>query len=128
VWLLATLLLPALLGGLFAHSFVTGAWHGLLWGGAVRIFLTHHVTWSVNSVCHLWGGQPFGVRDQSRNNFLVGILALGEGWHNNHHAYPTSARHGLRWWQIDVSYWFIRALALLGLAWNIRLPATSLGT
>ena len=101
----------------------TGALLGLVWGGLVRIFLVHHVTWSVNSVCHLWGRQPFPGRDQSRNNFLFGVLAFGEGWHNNHHAFPTSARHGLRWWQVDVSYWVIRALALLGLAWKVRLPA-----
>ena len=96
---------------------------GLLWGGLARIFLIHHVTWSVNSVCHLWGGRPFASRDESRNNAVFGILALGEGWHNNHHAFPTSARHGLRWWQFDLSYYVIRALALLGLAWNVKLPA-----
>jgi stearoyl-CoA desaturase (delta-9 desaturase) len=81
------------------------------------------VTWSVNSVCHIWGRQPYPGNDRSRNNFLFGIFALGEGWHNNHHAFPTSARHGLRWWQIDISYLVIRGLALFGLAWNIRLPA-----
>jgi stearoyl-CoA desaturase (delta-9 desaturase) len=70
----------------------------------------------------LWGHRAFRTNDHSRNNFLFGILALGEGWHNNHHAFPTSARHGLRWWQIDVSYWVIRALALLGLAWKVKLP------
>jgi stearoyl-CoA desaturase (delta-9 desaturase) len=94
----------------------------MLWGGLARIFLVHHATWSVNSVCHLWGRRPFETHDHSRNNFLLGVLALGEGWHNNHHAFPTSARHGLRWWQIDVSYYFIRLLALLGLAWKVRLP------
>jgi stearoyl-CoA desaturase (Delta-9 desaturase) len=80
------------------------------------------VTWSVNSACHLWGAQPYASKDESRNNALFGILAMGEGWHNTHHAFPTSARHGLRWWQIDVSYWVIRTLALLGLAWNLKLP------
>src|SRR6185369_15634353 len=82
----------------------------------------HHVTWSVNSACHLWGFQPFQSDDESRNNFVFGILALGEGWHNTHHAFPTSARHGLRWWQIDVSYLVIRLMALLGLAWTLKLP------
>ena len=96
---------------------------GLLWGGLVRVFLVHHVTWSVNSVCHLWGSRPYRSGDESRNNVVFGVLALGEGWHNNHHAFPTSARHGLRWWQIDVSYYVIRALALVGLAWKVRLPA-----
>ena len=96
---------------------------GLLWGGLVRIFLTHHVTWSINSVCHLWGGRPYPGHDHSRNNVLFGVVGMGEGWHNNHHAFPTSARHGLRWWQLDVSYYVIRALALLGLAWNVKVPA-----
>jgi stearoyl-CoA desaturase (Delta-9 desaturase) len=124
-WVALGLLLPALLGGLLTGTWA-GALLGLLWGGLARIFLVHHVTWSVNSVCHLWGRQPFPGRDQSRNNLLFGILALGEGWHNNHHAFPTSARHGLRWWQFDLSYYVIRALALLGLAWEVRVPARQL--
>ena len=123
LWVAAGLLIPAVLGGLLAETWA-GALFGLVWGGLARIFLVHHVTWSVNSVCHLWGGRPYRTADHSRNNLLVGVLTLGEGWHNNHHAFPTSARHGLRWWQIDMSYWVIRALALLGLAWNVRLPAT----
>jgi stearoyl-CoA desaturase (delta-9 desaturase) len=122
LWVALGLLVPAALGGLLSGTW-PGALLGLLWGGLARVFLVHHVTWSVNSVCHLWGGRPFPVRDESRNHFLVGVLALGEGWHNNHHAFPTSARHGLRWWQLDVSYWVIRALALLGLGWNVKLPA-----
>lgn len=121
LWVALGLLIPAALGGLLTGSWM-GALLGLLWGGLARIFLVHHVTWSVNSVCHLWGSRPYRSNDQSRNNFLVGVLALGEGWHNNHHAFPTSARHGLHWWQIDVSYWVIRALALLGLAWKVRVP------
>jgi stearoyl-CoA desaturase (Delta-9 desaturase) len=121
VWVALGLLIPAVLGGVLTGTW-TGALLGLVWGGLARIFLVHHVTWSVNSVCHLWGGRPYQSGDHSRNNFLFGILALGEGWHNNHHAFPTSARHGLRWWQVDVSYWVIRALNLLGLAWKIRLP------
>jgi stearoyl-CoA desaturase (Delta-9 desaturase) len=123
LWVAIGLLIPAVLGGLLSGTW-TGALSGLLWGGLARIFLVNHVTWSVNSVCHLWGGQPFPVPDQSRNNLLFGVLALGEGWHNNHHAFPTSARHGLRWWQVDPSYYVICSLALLGLAWKVRLPAT----
>jgi stearoyl-CoA desaturase (delta-9 desaturase) len=122
VWVGAGLLIPAALGGLLTGTW-TGALLGLLWGGLARIFLVHHVTWSVNSVCHLWGRQPFRGHDHSKNNFLFGVLALGEGWHNNHHAFPTSARHGLRWWEFDLSYWAIRALALLRLAWDVKLPA-----
>src|SRR2546421_1190276 len=89
----------------------TGALFGLLWGGLARIFLVHHVTWSINSVCHLWGRRPYRSDDESRNNVVFGILGLGEGWHHSHHTFPTSARHGLRWWQIDVSYWVIRVLS-----------------
>jgi stearoyl-CoA desaturase (delta-9 desaturase) len=122
LWVVLGLLIPTVLGALLTGTWM-GALYGLLWGGLARIFLVHHVTWSINSVCHLWGRRPFPTSDRSRNNFLFGILALGEGWHNNHHAFPTSARHGLRWWQIDVSYWIIRALAWVGMAWKIKLPA-----
>jgi stearoyl-CoA desaturase (delta-9 desaturase) len=115
LWVALGVLIPAALGGL-----LTGTWmrvvSGLLWGGLARIFLVHHVTWSINSICHLWGSQPYRTGDHSRNNFLFGVLGFGEGWHNNHHAFPTSARFGLRWWQIDLGYWFISVLVLLGLA------------
>jgi len=121
VWILAGLLIPTLAGWLLVGGW-TGALLGFLWGGLVRIFFVHHVTWSVNSICHLWGRQPFGGQDQSRNNALVGVLAFGEGWHNNHHAFPTSARHGFYWWQLDLSYWVIRALAVCRLAWNVKVP------
>ena len=116
------LLLPAIMGGVITLTWM-GAWTGLAWGGLVRIFLVHHVTWSVNSVCHLWGFRPYQSGDESRDNYVFGVLALGEGWHNTHHAFPTSARHGLRWWQPDVSYYVIRALAWMGLAWNVKLPS-----
>jgi stearoyl-CoA desaturase (delta-9 desaturase) len=122
LWAAVGLLLPAVLGGLLTLSW-GGALLGLIWGGLARVFLVHHVTWSVNSVCHLWGTRPFASRDHSRNNAVLGVLALGEGWHNNHHAFPTSARHGLRWWEVDVSYWVIRAMAAVGLAWKVRVPA-----
>jgi stearoyl-CoA desaturase (delta-9 desaturase) len=95
----------------------------MIWGGLIRLFLVHHVTWSVNSACHLWGFSTYKSNDMSRNNIVFGILALGEGWHNTHHAFPTSARHGLRWWQIDMSYWVIRGLELFKLAWNVKLPS-----
>lgn len=121
-WVALGLVLPAVLGGLLTWSW-SGCLLGLLWGGLARIFLVHHVTWSVNSVCHLWGRRPYRSGDESRDNLVVGVLALGEGWHNTHHAFPTSARHGLRWWQPDVSYWLIRALAALRLAWDVRLPS-----
>jgi stearoyl-CoA desaturase (delta-9 desaturase) len=122
VWALASLAIPALIGGLVTMSWV-GAILGLIWGGLIRVALVHHITWSVNSICHLWGTRPFNSHDHSRNNPIVGVLAFGEGWHNNHHAFPASARHGLRWWQIDTSWMLIWTLSKLGLAWNVRLPA-----
>jgi len=124
LWVLLGLLLPALLGGLISMSW-TGALLGFLWGGLARIFLVHHITWSINSVCHLWGSRPFRSHDESRNNFLFGVFGFGEGWHNNHHAFPTSARHGLTWWQIDISYWIIRAMEFLRLAYNVKIPAVA---
>jgi stearoyl-CoA desaturase (Delta-9 desaturase) len=122
VWVAAGLLIPAIIGGVVTGTW-TGALLGFIWGGLVRVFLVHHVTWSINSVCHLWGSRPFRSRDESRNNVIFGIIGLGEGWHNNHHAFPTSARHGLHWWQIDLSYIAIRTMEMLGLAWRVRIPA-----
>jgi len=121
VWVALGLLIPAVLGGVLTGTWA-GAWLGLLWGGLARLFLVHHVTWSVNSVCHLWGSRPYPEKDHSRNNLLFGVLAMGEGWHNNHHAFPSSARHGFRWWQVDASYYAIRLLAALGLAWKLKQP------
>lgn len=100
--------------------FAIGGWQGLIWGGLVRIFLTHHVTWSVNSVCHTFGSRPFRAPDQSRNQWIVGLLALGEGWHNNHHAFPRSALHGLHWWQFDLSGLTIRLMERVRLARNVH--------
>jgi stearoyl-CoA desaturase (delta-9 desaturase) len=117
LWSILSLLIP----------FAIGGWTGLLWGGLVRIFLTHHVTWSVNSVCHTFGKRAFETNDQSRNEWVVGLLAFGEGWHNNHHAFPRSAFHGLRWWQFDLSGYVIRALERIGLAHDVyRIPADAI--
>lgn len=121
LWVILGLAIPALAGGLLTGTW-WGALTGFIWGGLVRVFLVHHVTWSVNSACHLWGLRPYESNDESRNNALFGLLALGEGWHNTHHAFPTSARHGLRWWQLDISYWVIRLMSMLGLAWNLKEP------
>jgi stearoyl-CoA desaturase (Delta-9 desaturase) len=120
-WVLMGLVIPAVLGGLLMMSW-WGLLLGFVWGGLVRIFIVHHITWSVNSVCHLWGTQPFRSHDESRNNAIVGILGLGEGWHNNHHAFPTSARHGLRWWEFDASWLVIKSLSFVGLAKQVRVP------
>jgi stearoyl-CoA desaturase (delta-9 desaturase) len=114
-------LIPAAIGLAVTGSWL-GALMGLIWGGLLRVFFVHHVTWSVNSVCHLWGRRPFQTHDESRNNLVMGVLALGEGWHNTHHAFPASARHGLAWWEIDVSYWIIRIMSWIGLAAEIKIP------
>jgi stearoyl-CoA desaturase (delta-9 desaturase) len=116
----AGLVAPALLGWAVLGG-ALGMLDGLLWGGLVRMFAVQHVTWCINSVCHLMGGRPFATRDESRNNSLFGLLAFGEGWHNNHHAAPTSAAHGLAWWQPDLSYAVVRLLAACGLAGDVRL-------
>jgi stearoyl-CoA desaturase (delta-9 desaturase) len=100
MWVVLSLVIP----------FAIGGWTGLLWGGLVRIFFVHHVTWSVNSVCHTFGQRAYETTDRSRNQWTVGLLAMGEGWHNNHHAFPRSAVHGLDSWQLDVSAWMIAAL------------------
>lgn len=121
LWVSIGLLLPATVLGLYYQSWY-GAVSGLIWGGLLRMFLMHHVTWSINSVCHVFGRRPFQSDDHSTNNFPIAIVSLGEGWHNNHHAFPTSARHGLRWWQFDSSYLIIKAMGWLGLAKNIRVP------
>lgn len=120
-WSALGLILPAILGGIVGGW--NGAFTGFIWGGLVRIFFSSHITWSVNSVCHVLGRRMFKTTDQSRNNFIVGILALGEGWHNNHHAFPNSAFHGLRWWQIDFTGMSIWVYEKLGLAKKVvRIP------
>ena len=118
-WLvLATLAIPALAGYLLSGTLL-GALTGLLWGGLVRIFFVHHVTWSVNSVCHFLGSRRFDVDDRSTNVFWLSIPSLGESWHHNHHAFPRSAVHGLKRWEPDPSAMIISALEKLGLARNV---------
>jgi stearoyl-CoA desaturase (delta-9 desaturase) len=95
----------------------------LVWGVFVRTVLVWHITWSVNSVTHLWGYRRYDTSESSRNNWLIGVLSNGEGWHNNHHAQPRAAAHGHRWWELDVTYLTIRWLAMLGLVWDV-VPVT----
>ena len=92
-----------------------------LWGGPVRIFFQHHVTWSINSVCHFYGRRRFDVEDYSTNVFWLALPSLGESWHHNHHAFPRSAAHGLKWWEVDPSALVIRGMRRVGLAWNVTL-------
>ncbi|MCL4545113.1 MAG: acyl-CoA desaturase, partial [Chloroflexi bacterium] len=103
-----------------AIPFAVDGWRGLIWGGFVRMLLVHHVTWSVNSVCHVFGKRPFKTGDRSTNHWLVGLLAGGEGWHNNHHAFQRSAFHGLFWWQFDFSGLVIRFLELLHVITDVQ--------
>jgi stearoyl-CoA desaturase (delta-9 desaturase) len=121
-WVLLGLAIPFALGWAIGGTLEDG-FTAFIWGGLVRIFLQHHATWSVNSVCHMYGDQPFETGDRSTNNWAVAFVALGEGWHHNHHAFPTSARHGLTGRQIDPAYIFIGMLERLGLAWNVRVPS-----
>ena len=102
--------------------FAVGGWSWLIWGIFVRIVITYHITWLVNSAAHHSGYQTFRTGDKSTNNWWVAFLAWGEGWHNNHHAFPFSARHGLRWFEIDATWWTIKVLAWLKLARDIKLP------
>jgi stearoyl-CoA desaturase (delta-9 desaturase) len=99
-----------------------GGWNYVLWGIFLRTTVGLHCTWLVNSATHLWGSRRFATGDDSTNNFLIALLTFGEGWHNNHHAHPSSARHGLKWWEFDLNWYCIRTLRLLGLAREIKLP------
>jgi stearoyl-CoA desaturase (Delta-9 desaturase) len=119
-WLvLVSLALPTLLGFVLDGFTLRGALLGFIWGGLVRIFLVHHVTWSVNSICHFFGRRRFDIEDQSTNVAWLSLVSFGESWHHNHHAFPRSAYHGLRRWEIDPSGWLISGLQRLGLAWNV---------
>jgi stearoyl-CoA desaturase (delta-9 desaturase) len=117
---LGSLAVPFLLGfALSGGSLVKGGLSALLWAGLVRIFLVHHITWSINSICHFFGRRRFDTDDESTNVFWLALPSLGEAWHHNHHAFPRSAFHGLRWYELDPSGWLILGLERLGLAWNV---------
>ena len=116
LWLVVGLVLPYLLGG----------WTGFLWGGLVRMAFLNHATFAVNSICHAFGSRPFETKDESRNNWLIAILTFGEGWHNNHHAFPAMAYHGMGWRQFDPTALVIRALVFFRLAKNVKLPRPEL--
>jgi stearoyl-CoA desaturase (delta-9 desaturase) len=115
---LAGLLIPTALGYVLTGTWL-GALTGYIWGGLVRVFLVHHITWSINSVCHFFGRRRFAIDDQSTNVFWLALPSLGESWHHNHHAFPRSARHGLRWYEVDVSALVIRGLEKVGLARDV---------
>ena len=113
-----TFALPAAIGYAVTGT-LGGALSCALWGGLVRVFFVHHVTWSINSVCHFFGRRRFATTDESRNVFWLALPSFGEAWHHNHHAFPTSAAHGLRWYEIDLSALLIGGLERLGLVWNV---------
>lgn len=99
-----------------------GAWACFVWGFLISTVVLYHAVFTVNSLCHLFGRRRYETRDGSRNNWFVALFTLGEGWHNNHHHYQSSANQGFRWWEIDVSYYIIRMMGWVGLVWDIRTP------
>lgn len=119
LWVFLGLVLPAVIGGAWSGS-VGGAIQGFVWGGLARVALMQHLTWSINSLGHMFGSRPFETSDESCNNWFLAMLGLGEGWHNNHHAFPQSARHGIRKNEPDLSYSLIRLLEKLGWVREVR--------
>jgi len=117
-WVALSLAIPFALGYLLTGA-LAGALTALFWGGLVRIFFVHHITWSINSICHFFGRRRFDLEDHSTNVAWLALPSLGEAWHHNHHAFPRSATHGLRWWEIDLSGLVIKAMKRVGLAWNV---------
>jgi stearoyl-CoA desaturase (delta-9 desaturase) len=123
LWVALSLGIPFLIG----YFVGGGSWllglEALVWGGLFRIFLYQHATFSVNSICHMFGRKDYVSRDEARNNWIVALLVFGEGWHNNHHAFPASARHGLHRFQVDVSWWVIRTMERARLVRNVKTPS-----
>ena len=117
-WVALGLALPFALGFAITGT-LAGGLLALLWGGLVRVFFVHHITWSINSVCHFFGRRRFATDDMSTNVFWLALPSLGEAWHHNHHAFPRAAVQGLRWYEVDVSGLVIRLMKRLGLAWNV---------
>lgn len=124
VWLDRLWMIPGLL--MAAACYACLGWNGVIYGYCLSVVLIFEVTFAVNSIGHLWGRQRFATGEGSRNNAVLGYLAMGDGWHNNHHRAPYSARHGFAWYEFDMSYQFIRLLALLGLAWDVKQPPPEL--
>lgn len=117
-WLTDWHWVPMTVVGLLMIAFV--GWGMAAWGMVVRIVAGLHFTWLVNSATHMWGSRRFDTRDDSRNSWWVALLTFGEGWHNNHHAHPVSARHGLAWYELDISWLTLRLLSFLGVVWNVK--------
>ncbi|MEG4533981.1 acyl-CoA desaturase [Microcoleus sp. D2_18a_D3] len=120
-WILLGIAIPTFLGGIYTWSW-SGAFAGFIWGGLVRLFFSFNGGYLINSIAHYCGNRMFETRDHSTNNIWLAIPTFGEGWHNNHHAFPGSAKFGLKWWQIDLGYWVIWTLKAIGLVGNVKLP------
>lgn len=118
------LVLPAIAGALLTGT-AYGALEGFLWGGPVRLLVVHHANWAVGSLSHMRGSRPFATDDHSANNLLVAIISFGEGLQNNHHAFPSSARHALRWWEPDLTGRLLGALSRVGLVWDLKHPSAT---
>ncbi|KAL2463069.1 Palmitoyl-monogalactosyldiacylglycerol delta-7 desaturase [Forsythia ovata] len=111
--------------GLGALLYALGGFPYVVWGMGVRTVFVYHITWLVNSASHTWGKQVWNTGDLSRNNWWLAMITFGEGWHNNHHAFEYSARHGLEWWQVDITWYVIRLLKAIGLATDVKLPTSA---
>jgi stearoyl-CoA desaturase (delta-9 desaturase) len=122
LWVGLSLLLPFLAGWLWGGTVGAGL-QALFWGGLIRIFLLHHITWSVNSICHFTGSRRFRVKDESRNVWWLSWISFGESWHHNHHAFPSSAFHGLKAWELDIGGLVIRLMRRVGLVWKVNVPS-----
>ena len=118
-WLILSLIIPGIIEGLVTQTWM-GFISGFLWGGLIRLFLSIQSGYIINSMTHSFGTHPFESGDRSTNNIWLSIPTGGDAWHNNHHAFPHSAKFGLKWWQIDLGYWTIRSLELVGLVWNVK--------
>jgi stearoyl-CoA desaturase (delta-9 desaturase) len=117
-WLDRWWILPPIAVGTI--TFLAGGFFALVWGFAVCQVLCWHGTFTINSLSHVWGNRRYATEDDSRNNPVLAVITLGEGWHNNHHHYQVAARNGFFWWEIDVTYYVLRALALVGLVWDLH--------
>jgi stearoyl-CoA desaturase (Delta-9 desaturase) len=124
VWLDRFMLVPPV--ALAVVLFLAGGWHALLWGYFVSTSILWHGTFTINSLSHVFGSRRFETTDTSRNNALLALITMGEGWHNNHHHYQSSANQGFYWWEVDLSYQLLRTLALFGLVWDLRTPPASI--
>jgi stearoyl-CoA desaturase (delta-9 desaturase) len=120
-WLNKWHVVPAVV--LAAALFFIGGWHALLWGFFVSTVALWHGTFTINSLSHMWGKRRYTTTDDSKNNPVLAIVTMGEGWHNNHHYYPRSVRQGFRWWQVDMTYYILRSLAVVGIVWDLHVPS-----